>query len=589
MRRHSVKKSLFILFCLLYTVIILSGCGQVHSKNTQAEENFDHFLTSCFKEYVTRDGVTLHFKLSDPSSFHITKPVSPSFANLSYESQKAYCDKSQKLLNKLYSYPKSHLTQNQKLTWNILEQMLRQSVAQKDYLLYSSMLGNNGLPSQIPVTLSEYSFRNTKDVTDYLSLVNQVPDLFEQLLSFEEKRREAGIISPDFVITDTIGQIDQFLSDRNNLLIESFDERIQSLDCFSEDQKNSYIANNRSLVQNKIFPAYRDLKKSLKAYVPSGEKKERLCQYEKGKDYYRLLLSSNVGTEMTPEECIEALKKMLLKTTREVSTLTKNNPDLYMQYLNADPFLKNPNQIMKNLKEYTEKDFPGISDIPFLLKSVPDALSGTSACAFYMIPPIDSKNENIIYINQTRIGENEMFSTLAHEGYPGHLYQTNYFLSTNPAPLRTVLRTEGYDEGWGTYAQLYSYRYLSFRNTDQKTQTLLRTLCRDNDLLSLSLSSLSDLYVNYKNYDREKLASFLNQYGIDAESSNQIYEYVIENPAVYLSYGIGYYELDTLKQNMKSQFSKEFSEKKFHQAVLHTGSCNFSILHDEVERFFQRE
>ena len=177
-----------------------------------------------------------------------------------------------------------------------------------------------------------------------------------------------------------------------------------------------------------------------------------------------------------------------------------------------------------------------------------------------------------------------MFSTLAHEGYPGHLYQTNYFLSTNPSPLRTFLHCDGYDEGWGTYAQLYSYNFTEFKDVDEKTQAQLRQLYRDDDLLSLSLSSLSDLYVNYKNYDENALADYLKTYGIDKSATKQLYQYVIENPATYLSYSIGYYELNKLEKEMAASLGKSFKISDFHEAVLNVGSCNFAILRQEIEK-----
>lgn len=152
---------------------------------------------------------------------------------------------------------------------------------------------------------------------------------------------------------------------------------------------------------------------------------------------------------MSPEECITALETQLKDTIKDISSLTTQNKDLYTEYLSAVPTLSKPKEIMEQLKDDSLVDFPEIKNISYELKNVPNALSGTSACAFYLVPPIDSKNANIIYINNNRVESNEMFSTLAHEGYPGHLYQTNYFLSTNPSPLRTFLHCDGYDEGWG--------------------------------------------------------------------------------------------------------------------------------------------
>ena len=584
------RHTLFASICfILLSGTILFGCGQASTQTSLKQKKFDRFLNSCFREYAAENTVTLHFKLSNPSAYGIKTPVSPTYGDLSSDALKKNCSRSKELLQKLYTFPTSSLTKKQKLTWQIFQDYLNESIMNEKYILYSSPLGTNGLQSEIPVTLSEYRLDNEKDIKDYLSLVNQVPELFTQILDFEQERRNAGIISPSFVISDTIDQIDQFLnaSEENNLLIQSFEERLAELEPLSKDQKASYIANNRLLVTNKVLPAYKSLKTSLQAYTNDSKNtssKEKLCEYKNGQDYYKFLLMSNVGTDFSPEDCITILESQLKNTVKDISSLTTKNKDLYTEYLSATPALSAPKEIMNTLKNDSLIDFPEIKNISCQLKNVPDALSGTSACAFYLVPPIDSTKDNIIYINKSRVDYNELFSTLAHEGYPGHLYQTNYFLTTNPSPLRTFLHCAGYDEGWGTYAQLYSYNFIEFKNVDEQTTKQLRQLYRDNDLLSLSLSSLCDLYVNYKNYDENALANYLQTYGIDKDSAQNLYRYVIENPTTYLSYSIGCYELDQLKQTMSDSLGKAFKISDFHEAVLNVGSCNFSILRQEIEK-----
>lgn len=584
------RHTLFASICfILLSGTILFGCGQASTQTSLKQKKFDRFLNSCFKEYAAENTVTLHFKLSNPSAHGIKVPVSPTYGDLSSNALKKNCSRSKELLQKLYTFPTSSLTKKQKLTWQIFQDYLNESIMNEKYILYSSPLGTNGLQSEIPVTLSEYRLDNEKDIKDYLSLVNQVPELFTQILDFEQERRNAGLISPSFVISDTIDQIDQFLnaSEENNPLIQSFEDRLTEVESLSKDQKASYIANNRLLVTDKVLPAYKSLKTSLQAYTNDSKNtssKERLCEYKNGQDYYKFLLMSNVGTDFSPEDCITILESQLKNTVKDISSLTTKNKDLYTEYLSATPALSAPKEIMNTLKNDSLIDFPEIKNISCQLKNVPDALSGTSACAFYLVPPIDSTKDNIIYINKSRVDSNELFSTLAHEGYPGHLYQTNYFLTTNPSPLRTFLHCAGYDEGWGTYAQLYSYNFIEFKNVDEQTTKQLRQLYRDNDLLSLSLSSLCDLYVNYKNYDENALANYLQTYGIDKDSAQNLYRYVIENPTTYLSYSIGYYELDQLKQTMSDSLGKAFKISDFHEAVLNVGSCNFSILRQEIEK-----
>ena len=584
------RHTLFASICfILLSGTILFGCGQASTQTSLKQKKFERFLNSCFREYAAENTVTLHFKLSNPSAYGIKTPVSPTYGDLSSDALKKNCSRSKELLQKLYTFPTSSLTKKQKLTWQIFQDYLNESIMNEKYILYSSPLGTNGLQSEIPVTLSEYRLDNEKDIKDYLSLVNQVPELFTQILDFEQERRNAGLISPSFVISDTIDQIDQFLnaSEENNPLIQSFEDRLTEVESLSKDQKASYIANNRLLVTDKVLPAYKSLKTSLQAYTNDSKNtssKERLCEYKNGQDYYKFLLMSNVGTDFSPEDCITILESQLKNTVKDISSLTTKNKDLYTEYLSATPALSAPKEIMNTLKNDSLIDFPEIKNISCQLKNVPDALSGTSACAFYLVPPIDSTKDNIIYINKSRVDSNELFSTLAHEGYPGHLYQTNYFLTTNPSPLRTFLHCAGYDEGWGTYAQLYSYNFIEFKNVDEQTTKQLRQLYRDNDLLSLSLSSLCDLYVNYKNYDENALANYLQTYGIDKDSAQNLYRYVIENPTTYLSYSIGYYELDQLKQTMSDSLGKAFKISDFHEAVLNVGSCNFSILRQEIEK-----
>ena len=588
--KENHRHTLFSSICfILLSGTILFGCGQASTQTSLKQKKFDRFLNSCFREYAAENTVTLHFKLSNPSAYGIKAPVSPTYGDLSSDTLKKNCSRSKELLQKLYTFPTSSLTKKQKLTWQIFQDYLNESIMNEKYILYSSPLGTNGLQSEIPVTLSEYRLDNEKDIKDYLSLVNQVPELFTQILDFEQERRNAGIISPSFVISDTIDQIDQFLnaSEENNLLIQSFEERLAEVESLSKDQKASYIANNRLLVTDKVLPAYKSLKTSLQAYTNDSKNtssKERLCEYKNGQDYYKFLLMSNVGTDFSPEDCITILESQLKNTVKDISSLTAKNKDLYTEYLSAVPALSAPKEIMNTLKNDSLIDFPEIKNISCQLKNVPDALSGTSACAFYLVPPIDSTKDNIIYINKSRVDSNELFSTLAHEGYPGHLYQTNYFLTTNPSPLRTFLHCAGYDEGWGTYAQLYSYNFIEFKNVDEQTTKQLRQLYRDNELLSLSLSSLSDLYVNYKNYDENALANYLQTYGIDKDGAQNLYRYVIENPTTYLSYSIGCYELDQLKQTMADSLGKAFIISDFHEAVLNVGSCNFSILRQEMEK-----
>lgn len=566
-------------FLLLF---LLTGCAKDLAKD---EKLFSSFSRECFIEFVSKDSVGLHFKLSDPSKYGLSGNTSV-YSDISLKAQQEECDHAASLLGQLHSFDRSKLSKNQQLTYDIFERKLEQTVKSRDYLLYQSLLGSNGLPSQIPVSLSEYYFDNENDIKNYLALLSQLPQVFDQLIAFEQDRNDAGNYTAAFIIDNTINQIDQFLSgsEEDNLLIDTFEDRIRSVDGLSDDQKKTYINNNRALFKQVVIPSYQSLKNTLSSWKTASSQKERLAQHDKGKEYYQMLLASNVGTDKTPDECIAVLEKQLKDIIADIASLNASHPELYSDYLGAQPALSDPKEILSQLEADSFVDFPEIEAVACTLKELPASLSGTSAAAFYLVPPIDASDCNIIYINKNRIDDQDLFSTLAHEGYPGHLYQTNYYLEQNQDPIRYLLRTEGYDEGWGTYAQLYSYNYLEFQDVDKETTETLRQLYRDNDLLSLTLSSLSDLYVNYKNYDRKALSDYLSAFSIEEKNSSAIYEYVVENPTTYLTYCMGYYELIELRNTCEKQEGSGFDIQSFHKKVLDCGSCPFDLLSLRVKK-----
>ena len=568
-------KSRFFLFprCLLFFVFItvsLCGCG---SSKTSEAEKFDLFLEDCFKEMVSDNTVSLHFKLSSPEKYGLSDSLPATFSDFSYEKQKADCKRSAELLETLNSFSSSALSEEQKLTRDIFKIKLEQNVASEKYILYQSLLGSDGLPSQIPVTLSEYYFNNENDVKTYLSLMNQIPDVFERLLAYEEKRRDAGMPCPDYLITDTIEQIDQFISGtaKDNLLTETFRERIQNVPELSNDQKTTYIHNNRSLFEQVVLPAYQSLSSSLEGWIGTGTKKERLCQYENGQDYYRLLLLSRVGTNLSPEQCITVLEEQLQSTVKNVSELLGKYPNLSSDYLTAEPEYTEPQQIFDELKTSTLLDFPELTDVDCSLKEVPSSLAGTSASAYYLVPPIDSTDANVIYINNNRVNSRDMFSTLAHEGYPGHLYQTVSFEAQNDEPLRSILSFGGYTEGWATYAEMYAYTAWE-QNHD------LAALYQKDRSFMLGIASLLDIGIHYHGYSRTEVASFLKKFGITESTSDTLYTAILEAPANYLKYYIGYLNFLNLRTFLQQQLGEHFSLKEYHARVLAIGPCSFPIL-----------
>ena len=234
---------------------------------------------------------------------------------------------------------------------------------------------------------------------------------------------------------------------------------------------------------------------------------------------------------------------------------------------------QSPEGILQSLEDKISTAFPEAADVTVQVKYVPSALEEYLSPAFYLIPAIDNYSQNTIYINQAYSLNNlDLFTTLAHEGYPGHLYQTTYFSNTNPDPIRTLIGPTGYVEGWATYAEMCSY---SLTTLEKPYASLLQK----NNSLILGLYASADIGIHYDGWSLSDTIDFFSSYGIKDEATIQeIYEYIVGDPANYLVYYVGYLEMLELKKEMIAKKGSSFSQKDFHRQILEIGPAPFEII-----------
>ncbi|MDO4553896.1 MAG: DUF885 domain-containing protein [Lachnospiraceae bacterium] len=588
----------FIIFTLTFS-IPLSGCQNSNdtsetsstaalSEAAQTEQSlFTQFTQTEFQKTFENDLISLHFTVTDPSAYGIEEPQT-AFPPLT-EEYNTQCIKDLKETQKtLQSIDSTLLTETQQQLYETLTHYLEQQIALGNYSQFVCLLSpNNGVSSQLPVTLSEYTFYSEDDVKDYLSMLTQIPDYFTQALEWETNKISSGLSMSDFEIDDTISRIDHFLEEtENNLLIETFDERIDSLSDLSADQKNTYKKNNSQLLSDTVFPAFTALREGLLALKGSGGRTQGLSYYDGGEEYYELLIQSMTLSDRTVSQLTKTLEKRMTTIMNRVQTLYAKEPDIYdIMSSHTITTTETPEEMIERLKSSISEDYPALSDVTYQISPIPEALEDNTTAAYYMIPPIDSQNENKIYYNEKNASSVSLFTTLSHEGYPGHLYQNNYFLSTSPDPIYSVLNLTGYKEGWAYYAEIDCTRFTDYGKYDNKYHDSLVELSRCNDEFGYCLSSLIDLYVNGQGYSMEEVGEVLEKYGLDSTSAQSFYEYAIEEPGAYLQYYIGYLEILSLKNTAEKELGDDFTAKEFHTVILETGPCYYSQLEEKIDKW----
>lgn len=573
-----------------YPVINESYQTSLLSKMEHAK-NFEEFCNSLFCYEITSDTVTTAYTVENPAAYDIPSliPDLTSFSYKSYQNSFQSSDYTNNLITRtLNSFDSSSLSDKEQLTYNLLKNTLSLNSKLNNYPYYSELLGSStGIQASLPITLGEYPLHSKNDIQTYFQLIKQVPDYFNDVIEYENERESLHLLSKECIYPGTfqsLSTILEGLKGEDNAFIDTFNERIQQIPELTKKQQNDYMNKNKHYVETYIIPAYESLYDYLAVKSPSKMTPDENTSYglsnlPQGKDYYTLLVKQSTGSSKTPEELITLTENTLKDAIGNVVNTAMENPDLYTYYCNneAKSYYENPQSILEALSLLMRTDYPALSTTPdYEIKNVSDSLATSSSPAFYMIPPIDNTRGETIYINPlfTNNENGNLFTTLAHEGFPGHLYQTVYFNNTNPNPIRQILNYPGFVEGWATYVELNSYQYMEYPSSMES----LCKLYQGDTIISLAISSRIDLGVNYENWTLSDVKKFFEDNGFNSYYANNLYTYVVESPANYLSYFIGCLEIQELKNEYQLMHKDTFSEKEFHKKLLETGPCDFDTL-----------
>ena len=574
------KKRSAIIASLFLAAIFLS-VGVFRHFHQDEDQRFENYTRSLFCQEVSGSTITLHYTLKDPSAYGI-KDTPVTYGACSTDTS-AICASVENALALLQSYDRKELSSKNKLTYDVLEDYLSSSVKEAKFSLYDEPLAPlTGTQSQLPVLLSEYQFYDVSDVDTYLKLLSKTPEYFQSIIEFEKAKSEAGLFMASYSADDIMKECQAFIDmGDENYLYSSFEERLKSLK-LTEEEQASYIEKNASAIKESIFPSYSLLKNGLAALRTSGKNNNGLCYLPKGREYYENVVASETGSSRTIPQLQQLTQAQMLDDLKAMQTVLAASTQ--GSSISSDVFKtqgtiledSNPASILADLEGRLKDSFPAPPEVSTQIKYVQKSMEEYLSPAFYM-PAIDSTKNNVIYINQGHMPDDiSLFTTLAHEGYPGHLYQTVYYASRKPDPIRNLLNYGGYTEGWATYSEMMSYYYTPLT----KEQA---TLMQKNTSVILGLYALADMGIHYDGWTLLDTVSFFRGYGItDTNTIEDIYDLIIADPANYLKYYIGYVEFLELKKDAMDKWGDGFTQKRFHKAVLDVGPASFDVIRKHI-------
>lgn len=593
----SISKKRSAIVAVLFAAALFTTVFGVQHLNKNENKHFEQYTYDLFCQEVSGNTISLHYTLKNPSDYGIDN-VPVSIGSCTTDTS-AVCASLENALALLHSFERKKLSDKNRLTYDVLEDYYTTAFDLAPFSLYEEPLAPlTGTQSQLPVILSEYQFHSADDVNTYLELLTKVPEYFRSILSFEKVRADKGLYMSENALDSLIEECRSFTALGNdNYLFSSFDERLDTLvsETDGDETVNTkrYKKQHSAYIKKYVFPAYDELADGLDSLRVNCSGKVAaggLCTLPEGRRYYEFVVASETGSSRSIPKLQELTRRQILSDLGDMQTALSKTGVTDTDAANADTASSdlfssqgvvladsNPVSILSALEEKMEGIFPEPPDADVQIKYVQKSLEEYLSPAFYMIPAIDNTQNNVIYINAGHIPDDlSLFTTLAHEGYPGHLYQNVYYMNQNPDPIRCLLGYGGYTEGWATYSEMMSYYFAPVPEENA-------VIMQKNTSILLGIYALADMGIHYDGWDLSDTIDFFSNYGITgSDTVSEIYNLIISDPANYLKYYIGYLEFLELKKYAIKEWGDDFTQERFHRIVLETGPAPFKILRRQI-------
>lgn len=531
-----------------------------------------------FEQSITSDALSYHLGLAHPESFAFAN-VETGWGEFSYAESESLTQRQQAWLDRLHAIDRAALSGEDQITYDTLEQYLQMSVDGFPYYYYDEILNTyNGLHSNLALNLVFYDMDTLDDVEGYLTLLEDTPRFMGQVLSYEQEKSAAGLFMTDEMLDEVLKQITDFTAVRDTcFLFATFGEFITDIE-MSEEQRAAFEARNESGV-NALLDSYEALAQGLEALRGTGKNTAGLCGFgEEGKRFFELGLSDAACSTLTPEEAMELLNTELEYLLITLRAAAANEPEVAEQYDSISLSLGTTEENLDYLKGIMEGYYPEIPEHAITFMDCPQELEDQFSPAAYLIPPIDDASENLIILNAKTMGsETRYLDTLAHEGYPGHMYHYQYLrtLVEQTGYTRQNMSLTGYYEAWSqsgeqffdTVTKAFSSNYCTF-------------MTANFNISGLILPSIFSIGVNYEGWTEEDVGKMLAEYFGEEAAAEYKHNYYVEcvnNPFYFLEYSLGFCQYQQSMRSIRSSMGANFNAKAFNEAYLNIGPTYFNI------------
>lgn len=550
----------------------------------KAQEEFDEYLDALFIDMVGDNALGVHYSFKNPEDYGIVV-TDYTLGDISDEAIAEAENDVLETLEELKSFNPELLTESQQLYRRVLISYYETSAGYVGLSLVENNFGSNsGYVANIPTNFIEFVFDDEEDIEVYLENLKDTDRYVNDLLKFTRRQAEAGYFMSEACAQDNIDNCTKYLENEVNPLIASFDEKVDAADFLTAEKKAEYKAINADYIEKYYNVSYQNIIDTLSELVAAGYcNNEGLCSLKDGEKLYEAIVRKKTSTDMTPAELAKFLDDAMDDLISDLYTIWYSDATIDDRYAELTPNMTDTTEILKFLADACEASFPAPVTKEFVVNYMSKATEIEGTMAYYLTARFDQLDYNSIKVNGSAVEGQDLtlYTTLAHEGFPGHLYQFTSVYGNDKLPMALKLVDFiSFTEGFAEYTSDRAYAFLGCDDTLVEYAIL-------NDVFGYILQSRIDVGVNYEGWSREDVFDYCKSYIMvsSVDDTNPIYDSVVSDPGLLFPYTVGHLLLNYARENVINTLGDAFDEIEYHQFILDLGIVPFDVFDEELEKY----
>ncbi len=492
------------------------------------------------------------------------------------------------ILDTLRGYDRSTLTPAQQLSADIYTWYLEDRVARHPFMYHDYPVNPvlDGYQNMLPYFFSEIQpVTDARSAQDYITRLGQVAAQVEQLLDGLERRKQAGVILPRYLLQWALRDVralapSETHSARATPFYSAFAEKVHALALPAADE-TALLEAAAGEIETGVLPARSALQTYLVELLEVAPEAAGAWTLPDGAAYYTYMLRHHTTTALTAAEIHALGEQELARIHVEMRAIfdtlgypaNESIPTLFNRVARDGGILSGA-EIFANYETLIADAETTIAPVFDRLPQTKVIVASDPVGGFYMSPALDGSRPGAFYAAISGSDARFYMPSLAyHEAVPGHHLQLALAQELDLPLFRKDATFTGHVEGWALYAERLMWELGAYENDPYGDLGRLQAEARRAARLVV------DTGINAMQWTPQEGVTYLvENTGLPRSTAEyEVARYIVW-PGQATAYMVGMVEILTLRQQAQETLGAAFELRDFHNILIGNGSMPLEIL-----------